>query len=651
MAAEGQSETTLPLNTSTVATAGQTSGGRLALFWQRIRPTADEDRRVTMAKVSAWLHWLAAALALILLALPPTSPSLALKIGILAALAVLITVPILQIPWTRLPENVFLVVSALDIGLIGAGVAVSGGPESRYQLLFMLVVVFTAYFFRVLEVVLVTAICAAVYCSPLLYSHTVPAWSAPAAGGTLGVMILVAAVTKETVLRVERERKLRDQSESQRADLLSSERQRSAILQIKTRQLESILETGNAFRLQLGLDALLAKVASAICETGGFRAAVVRLFDPVSGAALCRAVYGVDWESMQPPTPPDFIASLMSAENRISRSYMMRIHQESFHDPEIKPYLYNLPGGPSRGSEWTPEHALIVPLETREHGLIGIISIDEPLDGKIPSIDTIQALEIFANLAATAIDNARLLEEASEAEALRQLDALKTEFLAAVSHDLRTPLTVIKGSMDLLELNSQGLSALQSKLIDGIGRNTQRLLDMVEELLELIQLEDGRINLERHLVDIWEVVWDTAESMAVAGRAGRQVIDVPRGATPIWVLMDRNRIQQVLTNLVSNACKYGPEDSVISVGVDRRQDEVCVSVHDQGPGIPPEEQRRIFEKFYRAGGATTNRVGGTGLGLAICRSLVELHGGRIWVDSRLGSGTTFTFSLPMREKS
>ncbi|HZT96407.1 MAG TPA: ATP-binding protein, partial [Chloroflexota bacterium] len=381
----------------------------------------------------------------------------------------------------------------------------------------------------------------------------------------------------------------------------------------------------------------------------GFRAAVVRLFDPVSGAALCRAVYGVDWESMQPPTPPEFISSLMSTENRISRSYMMRIHQQSFEDPEIRPYLYNLPGEPVPDSEWTKEHALIVPLETREHGLIGIISVDEPLDGRIPTVDTIQTLEIFANLAATAIDNARLLGEASEAEALRQLDALKSEFLAAVSHDLRTPLTVIKGSVDLLDAHSEDLSPMQAKLLDGVGRNTQRLLDMVEELLEMIQLEDGRIELDRRLTDIWEVVWDTTESMAVAARGRNQTIDVRRDAHPIWLLLDRSRIQQVLTNLVGNACKYGPENSAISIRVDDRPDEVWVSVQDTGAGIPAEEQRRIFEKFYRAESGSA-KVGGTGLGLAICRSLIELHKGRIWVESYPSSGTTFTFSLPKSEQ-
>lgn len=619
---------------------------RLAFLWSWILPRAGDTNFLTMAKVSIWLHWLAGLLALGLMAIPPTGPALVVRVAPLAVAAILFTVVIRQFPWHRFHRRLFLGVSLLDIGLVGVGVALTGGPTSRYQLIFVLIVVFAAYFYTIAEASFITAIAAAVYCCPLLYSPRVPSWSVPLAAGTLGVTILVAGVTKETVLRIERERELRDQAESERARLYDDEVKRRTSLQRKTRQLESILEMGNAFRLQLGLDALLEKIASAIAETVGFRAVVVRLFDPVTGEALCKAAYGVDWDIVSLPTPPELIRSLMHPKHQVSRSYLVEVQPSDLEDPAKQPYLYVLPGHRAEEEdEWKSTNSLIVPLETREHGLIGIISIDEPVDGKIPSFDTIQALEIFANLAATAIDNARLLEEASQAQALRELDRLKSEFLATVSHDLRTPLTVIKGSVDLLESQTDGLSPVQTKLISGINKNTGRLMGMVEQLLEMIQLQDGRINLNRHLVDVREVVADTADAMAVAARSRKQWIEVQPLAHPASVLIDRERIQQVLTNLVGNACKYGPENQPIELSTEPTKDGIIVRVHDHGPGIPAEEQRRIFEKFYRSEN-NSRRVEGAGLGLAICQSLVELHGGRIWVESRHAEGTTFAFSLP-----
>lgn len=598
-----------------------------------------------MAKVAIWLHWLAGALALLLMVIPPSSLGLVERITPLAVAALLFPIVIRRVPWTRFDERLFLLVSILDMILVGLGVAFTGGPTSRYQLMYILIVVFAAYFYRVPETAFVTGLNVAAFGVPLLYDPHTPSWVTPMSAGTMGVMVLVAAVTKETVLRAEWERRRRDEVEAERSRLYEEEVSRRTNMQQKTRQLESILEMGNAFRLQLGLDTLLAKIASAIGETVGFRAVVVRLFDPGTGAALCRAAYGVDWDIVQPPTPPELIRSLMDAKNRVSRSYLVEVAPAMLDDPAAKPYLYVMPEVRPRTGNWKKEHSLIVPLETRDRGLIGIISIDEPLDGKIPSLETIQALEIFANLAATAIDNARLLEEAGQAQALRELDRLKSEFLATVSHDLRTPLTVIKGSVDLLDTQTDGLSPIQTRLVGSIGRNTQRLIDMVEQLLEMIQLQDGRINLNTQLVDVGDIIADTCESMAVAARARGQRIEVRSAQGPTSVFMDRGRIQQILTNLIGNACKYGPESKPIEVSAEDRTDEVRVSVKDHGLGIPEQEQRRIFEKFYRSDSVAA-RAEGAGLGLAICRSLVELHGGKIWVESGPEVGTTFTFSLP-----
>ncbi|HEV3309491.1 MAG TPA: ATP-binding protein [Chloroflexota bacterium] len=614
-------------------------------IWNLVGLRIGDDPRIVMAKVSIWLHWLAALLALLLMAIPPTNLALVAHITPLAAMALLFTLVLHRFPWERFQPRMFVVTSFLDMGLIALGVAFSGAATSRYALLFFLIVVFAAYFYTIRDAAIVTAATTIVLSAPLVYGSHHPAWIVPLIACAGGVMVMVAAVTKQTVTRVEHERVRRDELEAERNRMYEQEVHRRTSIQQKTRQLESILEMGNAFRLQLGLDALLEKIASAIGETGGFRAVVVRLFDPETGAALCKAAYGIEWDIVSLPTPPELIKSLMDEKYQVSRSYLVQVEPEALEHPETSPYYYVRPDSNESTGDWRPTNTLIVPLETRDHGLIGIISIDEPLDGKIPSIDTIQTLEIFANLAATAIDNARLLVEASQAQALRELDRLKSEFLAAVSHDLRTPLTVIKGSVDLLDTHRGELSDLQAKLIDGIARNTRRLMDMVEQLLEMIQLQHGRIVLHRQLVDVREIVVDTVEAMAVAAATRDQRITIQAAPKAVHLVVDRSRIQQVLTNLIGNACKYGPEREEIVVSVDESTDELRLEVHDNGAGISASDQRRIFETFYRSENVSS-RAQGTGLGLAICQSLVELHGGRIWVESGPREGTTFKFVLP-----
>ncbi len=614
-------------------------------IWRLVAPNVDDDIRMVMAKVSVWLHWLAALLALLLLLLPPTNLLLAAKITPLAVGAVAFSFFIYRFPWRRFSPRLFMVSSFLDVSLISLGVAVSGGAESRYSLLLFLVVVFASYFYKVKDAALVTGFTICIFCLPLIYTAHSSSWLVPIYASASGVMVLVAAVTKQTVLRVEDERARRDVLEEERTALYDEEVLRRRALQQKTRQLETILEMGNALRLQLGIDALLQRIASACAETAGFNVVVLRLFDSASGAAVCRAVHGEAWENVGLPTPPDLIESLMNSKFKISRSYLVELDPAELEDPSTRPYLLFGPDSNYGEGEWKATNTLIVPLETRDHGLIGFITIDEPLDGQIPSLDNIQTLEIFANLAATAIDNARLLQEASQVQALRELDRLKSDFLATISHDLRTPLTVIKGSVDLIETHADDMRAIDKQLIQGIGRNTQRLMGMVEQLLEMIQLQEGKTILNEQMTDLVELVRDTARSLEVAAGARSQTITVPGELGPIIVSLDRQRIQQVLANLIGNACKYGPDNQAIEVSLDDRDEEITVSVHDHGAPIRPEDRGRIFEKFYRSD-QSIGKAGGTGLGLAICQSLVELHGGRIWIESQPGHGNTFRFSLP-----
>jgi signal transduction histidine kinase len=278
--------------------------------------------------------------------------------------------------------------------------------------------------------------------------------------------------------------------------------------------------------------------------------------------------------------------------------------------------------------------------------LIGVIAADYDQTAHAITEEELILLDTFARMAALAIANNRLHLEAGRAEAFRQLDTLKTEFLSTVSHELRTPLTLVRTSTDLLiDDVSEGLNPPQRQLVETIARNGERLGALVEEILEMAQLEEGRINLNRQITDVRQLVDGVARTLRlmVLDRAQTLCLDLPE--EPCEVELDRHRIQQVVTNLVTNACKYTPEGGAIRVRVVPAPETVAVEVRDDGPGIPADKMERVFEKFYRLPDSTV-RAKGTGLGLAIARSLVESHGGEIGVSSEPGEGSTFWFRLP-----
>ncbi len=231
----------------------------------------------------------------------------------------------------------------------------------------------------------------------------------------------------------------------------------------------------------------------------------------------------------------------------------------------------------------------------------------------------------------------------------RQLEAeqLKKEFTSTLSHELRTPLTSIIGSLQLI--NSGVLGELDNDVAELIGvaeRNSQRLLDLINDILDIEKIESGKLTLEPELLTLDELV---GESLVLnKGFAERfQVRYEPRGTLlPVQVMADRKRLLQVMTNLLSNAAKFSPAGEAVEVSMDDLGMRVRIGVHDHGPGIPENFRSRIFGRFAQADSSATRLKGGTGLGLAICKRLIELMDGRIGYADREGGGTVFFFELP-----
>lgn len=262
---------------------------------------------------------------------------------------------------------------------------------------------------------------------------------------------------------------------------------------------------------------------------------------------------------------------------------------------------------------------------------------------------TLKNIELLTGIAreiAIAVRNAQLYEEASSARALRELDAMRTDFLANVSHELRTPLAVIKGSANsLLQPDVSFDESTWREFLQSIDRDADTLTRLVDDLLMMSRLEANALEVvkEPHqLTDVLDLVKDRLDSLTARHRLS---INIPEKLPPVNI--DDGRIGEVLTNLVENSVKFSDEDTDIVIEAGLNCQDVIVSVADKGIGIPPELHEKVFERFFQGDGRKTGHRKGTGLGLAICRGIIEAHGGRIWVESEPGKGAKFSFSLPI----
>jgi two-component system sensor histidine kinase KdpD len=287
---------------------------------------------------------------------------------------------------------------------------------------------------------------------------------------------------------------------------------------------------------------------------------------------------------------------------------------------------------------------LYLPIATRDR-VVGILEVKGRPGGGRFNVEDQHLLASFANQAALALERARLADEAARAAALAQSDELKSALLAAVSHDLRTPLATIKAAAtSLLDRSVAWDENARTEFLQAIDEETDRLTLMVSNLLDLSRIEGGVIRPEKEWYDIAELIADVETRLGPrAAQHGHLVTANVEAHLPL-ACFDYVEIAQVLINLGENAVKYTPPGTTISLAARRVPGAIELAVSDTGPGIPPTIQKRLFEKFYRAD--STSRVPGTGIGLAISKGLVEAHGGRIWVESEMGKGTTFRFTIP-----
>jgi len=417
---------------------------------------------------------------------------------------------------------------------------------------------------------------------------------------------------------------------------------RTADLTRSVEQLTALGEVGRAVSSTLDLETVLTTIVSRAVQLSGLDGGVVFEYKEDPGEFIHRAstrMSGALTEARR-------VTPIRKGEGTVGRT---AITLEPIQVPDI-----TVPGAhESRLRENLIESGiraiLAVPM-VREGQLIGCLGVTRNRVGEFAA-ETIDLLRTFATQSALAIQNARLYQEIADKS--RQLEAAsrhKSEFLANMSHELRTPLNAVIGFSEVLLQRMFGaLNDKQDEYLKDIYASGLHLLSLINDILDLSKIEAGRMELASapfHLPTALE----NAVTL-VKERAGRHgiALEVALDGRLGELVGDERKIKQVLLNLLSNAVKFTPEGGRISLKASRTDGVVEIAVTDTGIGIAPEDQAAIFEEFRQVGSDETRKQEGTGLGLTLAKKFVELHGGRIWVESQVGTGSTFTFTLPVRD--
>ncbi len=282
---------------------------------------------------------------------------------------------------------------------------------------------------------------------------------------------------------------------------------------------------------------------------------------------------------------------------------------------------------------------IATPLEWADE-LLGVIVFHSqaPRSWSEQDVTLIQAA---AREVSSSVHNARMYEDALETvEELRELEQRRADYISMVSHEIRSPMTVVAGIADILGKKRHRMSDESlTELIASLEREAKRLARLVSEVLDLERIDRGGMSLVYGAVDLVELIEEAVED---TGESSRIEVHCGPGTAPVQI--DRDKVKQVLINLISNAAKFSPDEATITIDLQRIEGAFRIGVQDRGPGISEEDRQRLFKRFSRL--SPTQAKPGSGLGLYLSRLIVERHGGQIWVESEVGSGTTFYFTVP-----
>jgi len=420
--------------------------------------------------------------------------------------------------------------------------------------------------------------------------------------------------------------------------------ERTRELARSVRELRALGEVGQAVSSTLDLETVLATIVAHAVQLSGTDCGVIYEYDEATQEFHLRASHRMEEE---------VVGALRAAPIRLGEGVTGQavttrapvqvpdiLDQREYTGTRVRPMLTRL----------GYRSLLSIPL-FREQQIMGGLTVWRKQVGNFEP-EIVNLLQTFATQSALAIQNARLFREIEDkSREIETANRHKSEFLANMSHELRTPLTAIIGFSEVLSEKMFGeLNDKQDEYMDDIVSSGRHLLSLINDILDLSKVEAGRMELDLTKFDVPTAI-DNAlilirERATRHGITLRHTVDEQLGE----ILGDERKFKQILLNLLSNAVKFTAEGGHIDVDAALTREAVEISVSDTGSGIAPENQETIFEEFRQVGTDNSKKREGTGLGLTLTRKFVELHGGKIWVESAVGKGSTFTFTLPLNQE-
>lgn len=411
--------------------------------------------------------------------------------------------------------------------------------------------------------------------------------------------------------------------------------------------LAAIFQIARILATQQDLETMLSEFLSCLVETlEPVETGIIMLYDPSDERLTVRAAQGYDLTLLKH-------LRLAPGEATCGKTFQTG-EAQLYPSPravaaERKSLTADNRNVARAASRVQAQSAVCIPLFTGE-AKVGVLMLENQRRPGSFTREDIPFLMAMADLIARSIENAHLREELQATQALEEANRLKAELISTLAHEMRTPLTSIKGYSTALLMDEISFSPeTRREFLQIIDEECTVLQDLIHDLLESSIIDAGFLKLEPQPVMLPRLAQDVVDDMARRTHKHNLVIDFGK-EFPI-LDADPHRIEQVLRNLLDNAIKYSPDGGLIVVRGEVHEDEAIISVADQGIGIAPEHLNRLFEKFFRAESGLGRHVVGSGLGLPIARTIVESHGGRIWAESQMGEGSTLYFTLPLEGPS
>lgn len=411
------------------------------------------------------------------------------------------------------------------------------------------------------------------------------------------------------------------------------------IKEMETRisNLERMLKLVPIINSTLDLSALLDMIVQVVTELTNTESASIMLIDQESGELRFAAAVGQKSAEIKPFVVP--------MEGSIAGTIATRNEPMLIRDVQSDPHWYH---NVDKQSGFVTRSIIGVPMQVRGR-IIGVVEAVNKRGDAEMTWDDVEVLTTLANQAAIAIQNARLLEELKTAyDDLNQLDQMKSNFISVAAHELRTPLSLILGYAMFLRADASGETEEQ---LDLVLQGAMRLRNLIDDMVSLKEVESGESVLELETLSIQDLILEKLEDIRSLAEAKEQHIILHLPQKPIMLEADRNKLSVVLTNLLSNAIKFTDKGKQIGIRAGTKDDRAWFIVWDTGIGIPRKNLTRIFERFYQIEPSLARHYEGMGLGLSITKAMVELHHGRIQVQSQEGKGSAFTVTLPLAAAS